>query len=173
MAWSTPILSSEGRALGTFAIYYREPRHRTPYEDNIIERVTHLASIAIEREQAEEAQLRLGAIVASSDDAIISKTLGGIMTSWNAGAQRIFGYTVEEAVGSPITILIPPDRQDEESLIIDRVRRGDSVDHFETGTPPVRSLARPRSPATSPNGRAPKRRCGSRRRSSRTSAGWM
>ena len=130
--WSTPILSSEGRVLGTFAIYYREPRLRTPYEHNIIERVTHLASIAIEREQAEEAQLRLGAIVASSDDAIISKTLGGIITSWNAGAHRIFGYTVEEAVGRPITMLIPPDRQDEESLIIDRIRRGESVEHFET-----------------------------------------
>ena len=104
----------------------------TPYEHNIIEHVTHLASIAIEREQAEEAQLRLGAIVASSDDAIISKTLGGIITSWNAGAQRIFGYTVEEAVGRPINMLIPPDRQDEESLIIDRIRRGESVEHFET-----------------------------------------
>ena len=130
--WSTPILSSEGRVLGTFAIYYREPRLGTPSEHNIIERVTHLASIAVEREQAEAAQLRLGAIVASSDDAIISKTLGGIITSWNAGAQRIFGYTVEEAVGRPITILIPPDRQDEESLIVDRVRRGESVEHFET-----------------------------------------
>src|ERR1700730_8825278 len=130
--WSTPILSSEGRVLGTFAIYYREPRHRAPYEDNIIERVTHLASIAIEREQAEEAQLRLGAIIASSDDAIISKTLGGIITSWNAGAQRIFGYTVEEAVGRPISMLIPPDRQGEELLIIDRLTRGESVDHFET-----------------------------------------
>jgi PAS domain S-box-containing protein len=130
--WSTPIVSSEGRVLGTVAIYYRELRLRTPYEENIIERVTHLASIAIEREQAEEAQLRLGAIVASSDDAIISKTLGGIITSWNAGAQRIFGYAVEEAVGRPITILIPADRQDEESLIIDRIRRGESVEHFET-----------------------------------------
>src|SRR3984893_5801026 len=60
--WSTPILSSEGRVLGTVAIYYRELRLRTPYEENIIERVTHLARIAIEREQAEDAQLRLGAI---------------------------------------------------------------------------------------------------------------
>jgi len=107
--------------LGTFAIYFRESRARTPYEHDIIEHVTHLASIAIEREQAEEAQLRLGAIVASSDDAIISRTLGGIITSWNAGAQRIFGYTAEEAVGRPINMLIPPDRQDEESLIINRL----------------------------------------------------
>src|SRR5258707_11078412 len=97
-----------------------------------MEQITHLASIAVEREQAEEAQLRLGAIVASSDDAIISKTLGGIITSWNAGARRIFGYTVEEAVGRPVSILIPSDRQDEEALIIDRLRRGESIEHFET-----------------------------------------
>jgi PAS domain S-box-containing protein len=129
---STPILSSEGSVLGTFAIYYREPRAYTPYERNIVEHITHLASIAVEREQAEAAQLRLGAIVASSDDAIISKTLGGIITSWNAGAQRIFGYTVEETVGRPITVLIPHDHLDEESLIIDRISRGESVEHFET-----------------------------------------
>jgi PAS domain S-box-containing protein len=85
-----------------------------------------------ERKRAEEAQLRLAAIVASSDDAIISKTLGGIITSWNASAERTFGYTAEEALGRPITILIPPDRQDEESQIIESLRRGESVHHFET-----------------------------------------
>jgi PAS domain S-box-containing protein len=85
-----------------------------------------------ERKRAEEAQLRLAAIVASSDDAIISKTLGGVITTWNAGAQRTFGYAAEEAVGRPVTILIPPDRQDEESQIIERLRRGESVHHFET-----------------------------------------
>jgi PAS domain S-box-containing protein len=130
--WSTPIFSSARRVLGAFAIYYREPRSPTPQEHSLVEQITHLASIAVEREQAEEAQLRLGAIVASSDDAIISKTLGGVITSWNAGAQRIFGYTVEEAVGRPVNILIPPDRQDEEALIIDRLRQGESVKHFET-----------------------------------------
>jgi PAS domain S-box-containing protein len=85
-----------------------------------------------ERKQAEEAQLRLGAIVASSDDAIISKTLEGIITSWNAGAQRIFGYAAEEVVGRPITMLFPPDRQDEETQIMERLSRGESVHHFET-----------------------------------------
>jgi PAS domain S-box-containing protein len=82
--------------------------------------------------RAAEAQLRLGAIVASSDDAIISKTLGGIITSWNAGAQRIFGYAAEEVCGQPINILIPPDRQYEESDIIEKIRREESVRHFET-----------------------------------------
>jgi PAS domain S-box-containing protein len=250
--WSTPILSSEGTVLGSFAVYYREPRSPTAQEHDVMEQMTHLASIALERAQAaralqqqanlleqahdailvwefprtivywnrgaeqlygysreeaigrpsrellhtehpmatrdfeaalerdgewtgelvhttrdgrkivvesrhvlmretdgrrlvletnrditerrlaEEALLRLGAIVACSDDAIISKTLEGVITSWNAGAQRIFGYAAAEAVGRPITILIPHDRQYEELKIIERVRRGESVRHFET-----------------------------------------
>jgi PAS domain S-box-containing protein len=80
-----------------------------------------------------EQQLRwLASIVGSSDDAIVSKNLDGIITSWNRGAERIFGYTAEEAVGQPITILIPQDRQSEERAILTRVRRGERVDHFET-----------------------------------------
>lgn len=74
----------------------------------------------------------LAAIVDSSDDAIISKTLEGIITSWNAAAQRIFGYSPEEALGKPITMLIPPDRLGEETEIIRRIRLGDRIEHFET-----------------------------------------
>jgi PAS domain S-box-containing protein len=74
----------------------------------------------------------LGAIVESSDDAIVSKNLDGVITSWNRGAERIFGYTVEEAVGQPITIVIPMDRHDEERIILTRIRRGERIDHFET-----------------------------------------
>jgi PAS domain S-box-containing protein len=85
-----------------------------------------------ERERAERAALLLSAIVDSSDDAIISKDLRGIITSWNKSAERVFGYTAEEAVGKPITILIPVDRLDEETAILDRLRRGERVDHFET-----------------------------------------
>ncbi len=85
-----------------------------------------------ERNQAERAGLLLQAIVDSSDDAIVSKDLNGIVTSWNKGAERIFGYTAEEAVGQSITIIIPPDRLDEEPKILARLRRGQRVDHFET-----------------------------------------
>jgi PAS domain S-box-containing protein len=75
----------------------------------------------------------LSAIVDSSDDAIISKSLdGGIITSWNKSAERLFGYRAEEAIGQPITILIPPDRPEEEPEIISRLKRGERVDHFET-----------------------------------------
>ncbi len=80
----------------------------------------------------EELRSRLAAIVASSDDAIISKSLDGVITTWNEGATRIFGYTPEEVIGKPITILIPPDRLDEEPTILARLRAGERVDHFET-----------------------------------------
>jgi PAS domain S-box-containing protein len=81
---------------------------------------------------AEELRSRLAAIVASSDDAIISKTLDGIIVTWNEGASRMFGYAAAEVIGKPITILFPPDRQDEEPNILRRLRGGERVDHFET-----------------------------------------
>jgi PAS domain S-box-containing protein len=74
----------------------------------------------------------LGRIIESSDDAIISKDLDGTIRSWNRAAERIFGYTVEEAVGRSIRIIIPKDRQGEEDTVLDRIRRGQGVDHFET-----------------------------------------
>jgi PAS domain S-box-containing protein len=85
-----------------------------------------------DRTRAERANARLGAIIESSDDAIIGKTLEGIVTSWNAAAQRVFGYTADEVVGQPITILIPSDRMAEEKEIITRLRKGERIDHFET-----------------------------------------
>jgi PAS domain S-box-containing protein len=81
---------------------------------------------------AEEAQALLAAIIASSDDAIISKDLNGIVRSWNQAAQRIFGYTAEEMIGKSITVLFPPDRLDEEPKILERLKRGERVEHFET-----------------------------------------
>ena len=74
----------------------------------------------------------LAAIVASSDDAIISKTLDGIITSWNAGAERLFGYTAAEAIGRSIHLVIPADRKEEEEVILGRLRRGERIDHFQT-----------------------------------------
>ena len=74
----------------------------------------------------------LAAIVDSSDDAIVSKNLDGVVTSWNKSAERIFGYTAEEMVGQPISILFPLDRQGEEPAILERLRRGERVDHYET-----------------------------------------
>ncbi len=82
--------------------------------------------------QAFNARLELGAIVESSSDAIIGKTLDGIVTSWNRGAEHIFGYTAEEIVGKPITLLIPPDHLDEEPRLVERLRHGERIEHFET-----------------------------------------
>lgn len=78
------------------------------------------------------AQARLGAIVESSDDAIVAKTLDGIITSWNEAAAKIFGYSAQEAIGQHITLVIPDDRRSEEDLIIGKIRAGERVHHFET-----------------------------------------
>lgn len=82
--------------------------------------------------EAQEAQARLAAIVTSSDDAIVSKDLNGVIMSWNRGAERLFGYTEQEAVGRSITMLMPPERVSEEAGILARIRAGESVEHYET-----------------------------------------
>jgi PAS domain S-box-containing protein len=85
-----------------------------------------------ENKLAEEQLRSLASIVETSDDAIVSKNLDGIITSWNSAAERIFGYTADEAIGQPITIVIPEDRHHEEREILTRIRRGERIDHFET-----------------------------------------
>jgi PAS domain S-box-containing protein len=84
------------------------------------------------RETADRYRAWLAAIVEHSDDAIVSKDLNGVISSWNAGAQRLFGYDATEAIGRPIQIVIPPDRLDEEPLILSRIRRGERIEQFET-----------------------------------------
>ena len=86
------------------------------------------------RERTEELNQYLAAVVQSSDDAIISKDLNGIIKTWNSGAERLFGYTSEEVIGKSITILIPPDRQGEEPIILDRIRRGQRVEHYDSAS---------------------------------------
>ncbi len=113
-------------------------RHILPYPEpirdasgRVIGAVNMLIDIT-ERKQAEEAARRLAAIVEFSDDAIISKNLDGIVTSWNASARRLFGYTAEEMIGKAVTTLMPPDLQAEEPGILARLRQGQPVEHYET-----------------------------------------
>ena len=105
------------------------PKRSHPSSGSSISVPTGLAS---EGKALQEARLRLAAIVESSDDAIVSKTLDGVITTWNAGAQRIFGYSEAEAVGQPITILIPPELRHEEATILKTVRAGERIHHRET-----------------------------------------
>src|SRR5215472_1791932 len=85
-----------------------------------------------ERKTAEEARLLLASIVESSDDAIIGKDLGGIITAWNSGAERLYGYKPEEVVGRPISILVPPEMPDEVPQILAEIAAGGRVNHYET-----------------------------------------
>ncbi|HEV7519581.1 MAG TPA: PAS domain S-box protein, partial [Candidatus Angelobacter sp.] len=84
------------------------------------------------QKKLEEAARRLAAIVESSDDAIASKDLNGIITSWNRSAEKLFGYSAEEMVGKPVTVIIPPELQHDEHTILSKIRRGERIDHFET-----------------------------------------
>jgi PAS domain S-box-containing protein len=97
--------------------------NRDVTERKLIQRALH---------ENEERLRWVASIVDFSDDAIISKNLDGVITSWNRGAERVFGYTAEEAIGQPITIVIPRDRHAEERTILTRIRRGERIDHFET-----------------------------------------
>ena len=108
---------------------YPRPLHDA--EGRIVGGINMLLDIT-ERKKAERATGLLAAIVGCSDDAIVSKSLDGVITSWNNGAERIFGYTAGEAIGQHITLIIPQDKRDEETGILERLRRGERIEHFET-----------------------------------------
>jgi PAS domain S-box-containing protein len=104
-----------------------------PFGNSFLAQTTPRPHKASESANAEiEAAQRLAAIVESSDDAIVSKDLNGIIKSWNRGAERIFGYTAEEAIGKSITIVIPPELRDQEPLILSRIAKGERIERFET-----------------------------------------
>jgi two-component system, chemotaxis family, CheB/CheR fusion protein len=117
-AFSYEVLTSTGTS-------EQRARKLQQHEEELQRRRAELAT-------AEELRARLAAIVESSDDAIISKDLQGVVTSWNGGAERLFGYTAAEAIGRPITIIIPADRLHEEQTILERLKRGEPIEHFET-----------------------------------------
>jgi len=101
-------------------------------EKTLVKHVVISVAEVADQKSADETRARLAAIVESSDDAIVSKTLDGIIVSWNDGAKRTFGYTADEVIGRSITTLIPDDHLDEEPGILARIRRGERIDHYET-----------------------------------------
>jgi PAS domain S-box-containing protein len=121
-----------GEAVGTVWVVSHS-EHQFDAEDlRVLTNLGNFAASAYQSMIAVNASARIVAIVESSDDAIVSKDLNGIITSWNPGAERLFGYTTAEAVGKSIIMLIPPDRHNEEPTILDRIRRGERIDHYET-----------------------------------------
>jgi PAS domain S-box-containing protein len=122
-----------GEALGTIWVVSHDGRCRFDAEDlRVMTNLGTFAAAAYQTLLSVNATQQIVAIVESSDDAIISKDLDGIIKSWNSGAEQIFGYTAQEVIGKSIMILIPPGRQNEEPEILDRIRRGERVDHYET-----------------------------------------
>jgi PAS domain S-box-containing protein len=126
-----PFKNAAGRVIGAVNCFYDITTAVAADSENL-----RLLARAVRENQplgvADQTANRLAAIVESSEDAIISKDINGIVASWNAGAQRLFGYTAEEIIGRSITILIPDDHENEEPEILSRIRRGERVEHFET-----------------------------------------
>lgn len=136
---STPLVARSGLLLGMISTYWRRPYWPTEREFKPLDMLARDAADLIERSEADRAlrasrlQFRwLASIVESSNDAIISQDIDGIITSWNKGAEQIFGSLAEEVIGKPITVLLPPERLHEEDLILQRIQHGDGVDNFET-----------------------------------------
>jgi PAS domain S-box-containing protein len=136
---STPLISRSGELLGMISTHWREPHQPAERALRRLDVLARQAADLIERgkmeaalRESEERFRWLASIIESSDDAIVSKNLDGIITSWNKGAERVFGYAAEEVIGKPITILIPSDQHDEERAILERIRRGERINHYET-----------------------------------------
>src|SRR5215467_10906598 len=133
-----PLKASDGRLLGTFAVASATRESFTEDEVAWLGTITNFLAQAWERFEAEqgiraseEAQARLAAIVTSSADAIVGKTLDGTVTSWNKAAERMFGYSASEMIGQSIRRLVPTDRQAEEDTILSRMARSESIEHHE------------------------------------------
>jgi PAS domain S-box-containing protein len=132
-------LTVDGGVVGKFMPYFDAPHGFSERELELAVTIARQLGFFVERSRSEEARHQseqatrlLAAVVDSSGDAILTKDLQGIITSWNGGAERLFGYAAEEIIGKPVTILIPPDRQNEEPIILERIRSGQRIQHYET-----------------------------------------
>jgi PAS domain-containing protein len=122
-----------GEAMGTIWVVSHDESCRFDAEDlRVMTNLGVFAAAAYQTVQSLNAGQRMISIVECSDDAIVSKDLKGIITSWNRGAERIFGYLAEEIIGKPVTTLIPPELHNEEPAILERIRRGERIEHYQT-----------------------------------------
>jgi PAS domain S-box-containing protein len=123
----------KGVAVGTIWVVAHDASRRFDAEDlRVMTNLGTFAAAAYQTWLSLDSTQRIAAIVESSEDAILTKDLDGVISSWNRGAERIFGHSADEVIGKPGTILIPPERQDEELAILERIRRGERVDPYET-----------------------------------------
>lgn len=134
-----PLTLSNGLAVGSLCVLDHQPRQLSIEQLALLSDLAQCVIEELERVRQQPqltemalAQARYAAIINSSDDAIMSKTLDGIITSYNPAAEKLFGYTAQEAVGQPMSMLIPPERADEEGLNLSRIGHGERIDHFET-----------------------------------------
>jgi PAS domain S-box-containing protein len=125
-------VGSLGRTHGALILGHPKTGAFTPETEEIVGGVAAHAAVAIDNARLYESERQLAAIVETSADAIVSKDLNGIVKSWNHGAERLFGYSAEEMIGKPIILLIPDERHSEEDVILNRVRRGERVEHYDT-----------------------------------------
>jgi PAS domain S-box-containing protein len=123
----------QGKSVGTIWAVAHDPSLKFDAEDKrLLLSLGQFASAAYQSVISLDVSRQLAAIVESSDDAIVSKSLDGIISSWNRSAEGLFGYSADEAIGQHITLIVPPDRREEEVGILEKLRRGERVDHFET-----------------------------------------
>jgi PAS domain S-box-containing protein len=134
--WSFPIHTAARRFDGTLAVYWRQPRAATALDVELASLLTETAAAILahhgEAEARKRAEQVLAAIVQSSSDSIVSVDLDGTVTTWNEGAERLFGHRAQDIIGRSVTLLSPPDRLDEEVDILARIRRGERIEHLET-----------------------------------------
>jgi PAS domain S-box-containing protein len=125
-------LELDDGVFGKFMLYYAQPHEFEEQELTIAQAIASHVALAAEHKRLEAASRYLAAIVENSDDAILSKDLDGIITSWNEGARRVFGYTAAEALGKPVSMLAPPERMHEMRRILDRIHEGKRVEPHDT-----------------------------------------